>query len=124
MFLLMSKAVSAILLSAVTFVNPTTPKTLTFNASVFVTANNKVRLSIEKTTEETLVVFLRDNQHDILFRQVVPKKEYKSALLFSVSDLSDGDYELEIKSKEGSIRRQIKLATTPTQAPSRVIAMN
>lgn len=123
MFLLMSKAVSAILLSAVTLANPTTPKALSFDASAFVTANNKVRLSIAKTTDETLVVLLRNNQHDILFRQVVPKKEYKSALLFSISDLTDGQYEIEVKSKEGSIRKQIKLATTPTQGPSRSVAM-
>lgn len=123
MLLFVSKAVSAILLSAVTLVNPTTPKALSFDASAFVTADNKVRLSIEKTTDEPLVVLLRNHQHDILFRQVVPKKEYKSALLFSVNELTDGQYEIEVKSKEGSIHKQIRLATPPTQGPSRLIAM-
>lgn len=120
---LMSKLVGSVLLSAATLTNPTTPKALSFDASAFVTTNNKIRLSVNKTTGVPVVIMLRNENNEVLFRQTLNKKDDKCAILFAVSDLADGQYEIEIKSNEGSIRKQVKLATAPVKQPTRIIAM-
>lgn len=123
MFSLFSKVAGSILISASTFINPTNPKGLSFDASAFVTIDNQIRVSIEKQADVPVVVLLRNKDNEILFRQTISKKELKYAVKLNVNDLSDGQYELEVKSNEGSIRKQLNLSTAPVQAVPRVIAM-
>lgn len=118
----MSKLVISALLSTATLIDPTTPKALSFEASAFVTNTNKIRLSVLKSSEKPVTVTLRDSQHKVLYQQTLNKKETKQAFLFSVEDLTDGEYELEIASSEGSIRKQVKLSSAPVET-MRVIAM-
>ncbi|MFD2574271.1 hypothetical protein ACFSUS_26795 [Spirosoma soli] len=122
MFPLMSTLVTSFLLSAATLTNPTTPKGLSFDASAFVTASNKIRLAVSKTTDKPVVVLLRNKQNEVLYQHTLGKQESAHAFLFCVNDLTDGQYELEIKSSEGSIRKQVTLSS-PTKAPVRIIAM-
>jgi hypothetical protein len=119
----MNKFIASILMSAATFTDPTTPKALPFNASAFVNSENQIRLSINKETDIPLVILLRDKQNGVLLRQVVSKKEHTYAAKFIVNELADGEYELEVMSKEGSFRKQIKLETKSVRTSNRVIAM-
>jgi|GEM_PF-6470093 len=118
----MSKLVLSALLSTATLIDPTTPKALSFEASAFVTNTNKIRLSVLKTGEKPVTVTLRNSQHEVLYQQTLSKKESKQAFLFSVEDLTDGEYELEIASIEGRIRKQVKLSSASVET-TRVIAM-
>ncbi|QJW90932.1 DUF3244 domain-containing protein [Spirosoma taeanense] len=120
---LMTNLVTSLLLSSAMLLEPTTPKALSFDASAFVTINNQIRLSVAKTAEVPVVVTLRNENKEVLYRQTISKKQVKSAILFTVNDLSDGQYELEISSSEGSIRKQVTLKTAEMKAPARVIAM-
>ena len=123
MFSLMSQVAASVLLSAATLTNPTTPATLPFDASAYVTINNQVRVAVQKTADVNVVVLLRNKANDILFRQNISKKESKYAVKLNVDELVDGQYEIEVKSNEGSIRKQLNLSTTPVQKASRIIAM-
>ncbi|MFD2574260.1 hypothetical protein ACFSUS_26735 [Spirosoma soli] len=120
---IITNLVSALLLSAATLTNPTTPKALSFDASAFVTVNNQIRLSVVKNSTVPVVVLLRDRYKEVIYRQTLSTKEDKQAILFKLDDLSDGQYELEIKSCEGSIRKQLKLSSAPAQQQTRVIAL-
>ncbi|GAB3950255.1 hypothetical protein GCM10028805_27920 [Spirosoma harenae] len=111
------------LLSASTFVNPTTPKVLSFDASAFVTINHQIRVSVNKATGIPVAVILRDKDNQILFQQNIGKKEAAYAVKMNVDDLTDGQYDLEIKSSEGSIHKQVTLLTEPTKATKRVVEM-
>ncbi len=122
MFTVLSNLISAALISAATLGNPTNPKALSFDASAFVTVKNQIRLSVSKPTTDRLTVTLRDGQKNVLFHQTLPKGQEKVAILFTVNDLEDGQYEMEVSSNEGSIRKQITM-TTPRQSPTRVVAM-
>ncbi|GAB3043290.1 hypothetical protein [Spirosoma pulveris] len=124
MFSLLSKVAGSILISASTIINPTNPKGLSFDASAFVTIDNQIRVSVEKQADIPVVVLLRNQDNEILFRQTIGKKELKYAIKLNVNDLSDGQYELEVKSNEGSIHKQLNLSTAPVQVVSRVIAMH
>ncbi|GAB2598267.1 hypothetical protein GCM10027190_52810 [Spirosoma areae] len=123
MFSLMSQIAASVLLSAATLTNPTTPVALSFDASAYVTVNNQVRVAVQKTADVNVVVFLRNKANEILFRQNISKKESKYAVKLNVNELADGQYEIEVKSSEGSIRKQLNLSTTPVQKTTRLIAM-
>ncbi|WP_460976611.1 hypothetical protein [Spirosoma knui] len=121
MFTVMSNLIGAILVSAAALSNPTNPKGLSFDASAFVTAKNQIRLSVVKPTTEPLTVVLRDEKNHVLYEKYIPRYESKPAILFNVDELADGQYEIEIRSAQGSIRKQVKLMTS--QQPQRLITM-
>ena len=120
---LMSKVAASLLLSASTLINPTNPKALSFDASAYVTVNNQIRLAVQKTTEVPVVVLLRNKNNEVLYRQNISKKEARYAVKLDVSELANGQYELEIKSNEGSIRKQLTLSNQPVQPTTRTVAM-
>ncbi|WP_020601563.1 hypothetical protein [Spirosoma spitsbergense] len=95
--------------------NPEAPKKpASFDASVYVNNQGKIRLAVEKVAPTLVYVQLLDEKKHVLFSHCVARKEIKTAMLFDVSGIQDGLYTLEIKSDEGSIIRQVSL-TTETQ---------
>jgi hypothetical protein len=120
---LMSKVAASLLLSASTLINPTNPKALSFDASAYVTVNNQIRLAVQKTAEVPVVVLLRNKNNEVLYRQNISRKESKYAVKLDVSELADGQYELEVASSEGSIRKQLTLTNQPVQPVTRTVAM-
>ena len=123
---LMTQIATSLLVSASTLVNPTnptTPKSLSFDASAYVTINNEIRVAVEKTTDKPVVVLLWNKNHEVLYRQNLSKKDARYAVKLDVSELADGQYELEVKSSEGSIVKQLNLSTQPVQQLNRSIAM-
>ncbi len=119
----MSNLAISLFMSAATLANPTTPKALSFDASAFVTVSNHIRVSVNKTDEVPVVVMLRNADNQVIFNQNISKKETKYAVKLNVEQLADGKYELEVKSSEGSIRKQLNVSTCPTEKSNRVIAM-
>jgi hypothetical protein len=123
MYPIISKLVSSILLGAATLTNPTTPKALSFDASAYVTTNNQIRLSVIKAADTPVMVYLKDQDNEVLYHQIISKKDEKHAIVFTLNDLPDGEYEIEVKSKEGSIKKQLKIASAPVRETSRLIAV-
>ncbi|WP_332368050.1 hypothetical protein [Spirosoma telluris] len=123
MITLMSKVAATVLMSASTLTNPTTPKALSFDASAFVTANNQIRVAVKKNAESTVVLTLSNKSHEVLFRKNISKKELTYAVKLDVDDLADGQYEIELSSREGSIVKEVTLKTAPIQKATRVVAM-
>lgn len=123
---LMSNVAASLLLSASALINPTNPtapKTLSFDASAYVTVNHQIRVAVQKSVDKPVVVLLRDKDNQILFRKQVGKKQAKYAVKLDVDELADGLYELEVSSSEGSIRKQVTLSTQPAEQINRTIAM-
>ncbi|GAB3785228.1 hypothetical protein GCM10028818_46500 [Spirosoma horti] len=123
MFSLLSNLTVSLLLSATTLTNPTHPKALSFDASAYVTVDKRIRVSVQKTTDVRVLVLLRDKDNEVLFRQYISKKESKYMVKLNVNELSDGQYDLEFSSKDGSIRKQVSLSTALKDETSRIIAM-
>ncbi|WP_128548302.1 hypothetical protein [Larkinella soli] len=111
MFNLLNSLVCAALFSTSPVSDPASPKALSFDASAYVTVKNEIRVSVEKTAEEPVTVLLRNRRNELLFREVIGRKDLKYALKMKVADLADGQYELEIRSSRGSIRKEISLVT-------------
>lgn len=123
MFSLLSNLASSVLISAATLTNPTNPKALSFDASAYVTADKQIRVAVQKDAKVPVVVLLRNKDNEILFRQNISRKESKYAVKLDVNELTDGQYELEVSSSEGSIRKQLTLSTAPALQVTRVVAM-
>jgi hypothetical protein len=119
----MSKIATSFLLGASTLINPTTPKTLSFDASAYVTLNHQIRVAVEKSANVPVVVLLRDKNNKVFYEQRIGKHESRYAVKLNVDELADGEYELEVKSNEGSIVKQLNLSTQTVQQASRTIAM-
>lgn len=123
MFSLMSQVAAALLMSASTVATPTTPNALPFGASAYVTTNNQIRVAVQKTADVPVVILLRNKNNEVLYQQHIGKKEAKYAVKLDVHELTDGQYEIEVKSSEGSIRKQINVSTAPVQQATRVIGV-
>jgi hypothetical protein len=122
---LLSNLICTALLSApVVSGEPTTPKALPFEVSAYVTSENKIRVSILKSSPESVVLLLRNDKKEILFQEVISKKDLKYAAKLDVKNLADGAYELEFKSAQGAIRKQVNVATQPVATPARMVVMN
>ena len=100
-------------------------KPTSFEVSCYVTKAKKIRLALEKTTAERLQIALRQaGKKHVLFFQSVGRKDTKAAFLLDVDQLTNGDYELEIKSATGRIVKQVKLETVaPVVASERLLAV-
>ncbi|WP_157635017.1 DUF3244 domain-containing protein [Spirosoma panaciterrae] len=120
---LMTNLTAAFLLTASTLFNPTTPKTLSFDASAYVTTDHQIRLAVQKSADQPVEVFLRNKNREVLYQRIMGKKETRYAVKLNINDLADGEYELEIKSAEGSITKQVNVVTQPVQQTNRTIAM-
>ncbi|GAB3021621.1 hypothetical protein [Spirosoma pulveris] len=124
-----AKTVAALFLSATPLLaNPANPtKPASFDASIYITKNNKIKLAVDKTTAESVSIRLREaGQSNYLFTQQVGKRQTQARLQLNVDDLPSGNYELEIRSASGaSIVKQVQLGTPVlVAAPQRLVAIN
>jgi len=123
MFTLLSNLTLSALISASTLANPTTPKSESFGASAYVSVDHKIRVAVVKSADASAEIVLRDAEHQVVFRQSLSRKDEKVSLKLNVDELADGKYELEVKSGEGSFRKQLDLSSQPVQQTARVVAM-
>jgi hypothetical protein len=121
---LLSNLICTAILSTTPIDNAAAPKTLSFDASAYVTVNNQIRVAVEKSTLEPVTVVLRDKDNRVMFQQFVGKKEQKYAVKLNMAELPDGKYELEVRSKDGSIRKEVNLGSKPVETPTRLVVMN
>ncbi|MGA0556273.1 DUF3244 domain-containing protein [Larkinella sp. VNQ87] len=123
MMTLLSNLICAALLNTTSVDPAAAPKSLSFDASAYVTVNNQIRVAVEKTAAEPVLIVLRDQKNRVLFEQFVGKKAQKYAVKLDVAGLADGTYELEVKSKDGSIRKAVNLGSQPVESPTRLVVM-
>ncbi|WP_138994538.1 hypothetical protein [Larkinella sp. C7] len=124
MFNLLSNLICSALLSAPVLSDPATPNALPFGASAYVTSENKIRVSVVKSAAEPVTVLLRNDKKEIIFQETISKKELKYAAKLDMKNLADGAYELEFKSAQGAIRKQVNVATPPVSTPARSVVLN
>ncbi|WP_128546587.1 hypothetical protein [Larkinella soli] len=87
----------------------------------YVTAQNRVWVTVKKTEESRVWVLLRNERKQVIFRRLLPKKEKAYLGKFDLDQLPDGAYDLEVRSPEGSFHQQIKIETTPAERQPMVV---
>lgn len=124
MFHVLNNLICAALLSINPSNEPVATKALPFEASAYITLDHQIRLSVVKSTQEPVVVLLRNTKNEVLFTKTVGRKMQNYALKMDVSNLQDGAYELEIKSSQGTVRKQVELSSPVVQKANRLIVMD
>ncbi|MGA0559365.1 DUF3244 domain-containing protein [Larkinella sp. VNQ87] len=115
--------IAALLSANTATATPNNPKARSFETSTFVTSQNKIWVAVEKSSASPVTILLRNKNNDVLYTRTLGKNESKFAAKLDVSDLSDGQYQLEFVSSEGSVKKLVNV-TTPKQEPVRMISMN
>lgn len=113
----------ALWLSANTTANPETPASPSFDASFFVKKNQQIQVSVDKYSDERLWIVLFNAQHKPLYEHEIPKKERFYRVALTVDDLTEGQYEVAVTSKQHSINKTLTINTRPVQSVNRVLSI-
>jgi hypothetical protein len=114
---------TALLSANLATATPNTPKNRSFETSTFVTNQNKIWVAIEKSSLTPVTIVLRNKDNDVLFKRIIGKNESKFAAKLDVSDLVDGQYELEFLSSEGNVKKTVNIGKPAVVEPTRMISM-
>jgi ribosomal protein S6 len=121
-----SIACALALTTTVAFAHPTEDKTsnnrpeATFESSAFVTADANLRVAIKKNAPQTVYLTLKNTDGQVLFAETIGKKEMAYAAKINVSDLTDGNYQLEIVSGKNRVVKQLNLSSKKVEVQRQV----
>lgn len=104
-----------------------TPTDETFQVGMYRVQNSlSMKVLLEKETGEKVYVRLLNQRGQVLHEETLNKKMKKYARNFDFSQISDGNYTLEVTNGTQSIRKEIQLATKDiVETPARtLVAMN
>ena len=89
-------------------------------ASIFQTGSKgyKVKLAIDKGTDQSLRIFLKDKGGKVYYRELFSKKEDKYRRIFDLADMSDGTYYFELFYNNQKLTKEIHLETKTARAIS------
>ncbi|MFN8346677.1 MAG: hypothetical protein U0X91_16870 [Spirosomataceae bacterium] len=121
-----SIACALALTTTAAFAHPTEEKTAnnrpeaTFESSAFVTADANLRVAIKKNAPQPVYLTLKNTDGQVLFAETVGKKEMSYAAKINVSDLTDGNYQLEIVSGKNRVVKQLSLSSKKVEVQRQV----
>ncbi|GAB4006165.1 hypothetical protein GCM10028808_07570 [Spirosoma migulaei] len=127
--------VTALLLSTATFASPatTTPTksamapvtTNSYKVAVFPSSKpSRLNVFVERTPGQPMIISLKSTDGTLLGKQLVGKKQGNVRFQFDLSELTDGDYKVEITSGTDATVYPVKLSTQPAQTAARTITLN
>ncbi len=89
-----------------------------FRASVIQsgTKGYKVKLAVDKGTDENLRIYLKDKGGKIYYSELFSKKEDKYRRIFNLSDMGDGTYYFELYYNNQKLTKEVQLETTTERA--------
>lgn len=76
---------------------------------VFTTKEAKIQMAVRKGAGERAVITLRDAKQNVIHEEVMSKKSEKFDARFDVSNLSDGDYTLEVIAGKDKVQKQVSI---------------
>jgi hypothetical protein len=95
-------------------------KAATFRAAVFQIngEKNKVKLAVDKGTDQNLRIFIKDRGGKIFYSELFSKKEDKYRRIFDLADMGDGSYVFELYYNNQKITKEVQLETTTSRVLS------
>ncbi|MDB5239861.1 MAG: hypothetical protein JWP57_486 [Spirosoma sp.] len=125
--LLLSLAFSLVSLSATLADSNPGNRTKTvalFKTGIYSTAEGKLQIALEKETGGAVDVKLKNKDGKVLFSQHLGKKEKAARLRLNLSELPDGEYQVEVTNGVDVTTHNVQLSTKQPSAPSRLVAIN
>lgn len=129
---LIKSLVVAFTLTAVTFsaslanTNPgIRPSTVAaYKTGIYTTVTGKLHVSLDKETTGAVDIKLKNHDGTVLFAQRLGKKEKIARISFNLTELPDGDYQLEITNGVETTTQTVSLSTPQPSVTSRLVAVN
>lgn len=90
---------------------------------VFTTKEAKIQMAVRKGAGERAVITLRDAKQNVIHEEVMSKKSEKFDARFDVSNLSDGDYTLEVIAGKDKVQKQVSIKSQK-EATLRSVQLN
>ena len=89
-------------------------KAAAFKASVLQTGEKgfKVKLAVDKGTDQSLRIFLKDKGGRVYYSEMFSKREDKYRRIFDLADMTDGTYVFELHYNNQKITKEVELETT------------
>lgn len=114
--------------SAATFANtnPGGRQTVvaSFKSAIYTTVSGKLSIALDKEVGGAVDVQLKNKDGKVLYSQHLGKKESKYRRLLNVSELPDGDYQVEITNGVERSMHTVTIATQQSVASNRLVAIN
>ena len=90
---------------------------------VFTTKEAKIQMAVRKGAGEKAIITLRDAKQNVIHEEVMSKKSEKFDARFDVSNLSDGDYTLEVIAGKDKVQKQVSIKSQK-EATLRSVQLN
>jgi hypothetical protein len=125
--LLLSFTLSLVTLSAtLADSNPghRTATAATFKTGIYGTVEGKLQIALEKETGGAVDIKLKNRDGRVFFSQHLGKKEKAARLRLNLSELPDGEYQLEVTNGVDVTTHNVQLSTKQPSVPNRLVAIN
>lgn len=77
-----------------------TRKSTGFGTGMYTTKSGKIKVLVDKVSSDApTVILLKNENHQILYRETIEKNEQKFGRTLNVDELPAGKYEIEVSSK-------------------------
>ncbi len=96
----------------------------TYKMGVYSTQAGKLMVAVDKETGGAVSIQLTDQAGKVLFTQHVGKNQKTARVRLDLSELSDGNYQLNVSNGVEITTHQLTIATQQPVAPNRQIALN
>ena len=80
-------------------------------------------MAVRKGAGEKAIITLRDAKQNVIHEEVMSKKSEKFDARFDVSNLSDGDYTLEVVAGKDKVQKQVSIKSQK-EATLRSVQLN
>ncbi|SFD16776.1 hypothetical protein [Spirosoma endophyticum] len=95
-----------------------------FKSAIYTTVSGKLSIALDKEIGGVVDVQLKNKDGKILYAQHLSKKERQYRRLLNVSELPDGDYQVEITNSVETTTHKMTLSTQQPVMPSRLVVIN
>lgn len=101
----------------------TKPSAVSYQESVYKTKDGKLAIALNKEIGGAVEIRLKNANGEVLYGRHVAKSESQSRLRLDVSELPDGNYQIEITNGVDTKTHTVTLTTQRPETPSRLVTM-
>ena len=96
----------------------------TYKTGIYTTSEGKLNIALDKETVGKVAIILKSSDGKVLFAQHLGKNQKTARIRLNLSELEDGDYQVEISNGVETTTHTVTLSTTQLIAPNRLVAVN
>ena len=96
---------------------------VSYQESIYTTKDGKLAIALNKEVGGAVEIRLKSVSGEILYTRHIAKNESQSRMRLDVSELPDGNYQIEITNGVSTKTHAVTIATQHPETPGRVVTM-